>query len=87
MGTMVPRSMIHPEASAMDTNILVSVAKLPERDLAKVSADLKQAGMNVVDVLKLTRVVTGSADQANIPKLRKVPGVTSVELDVEFTPR
>ncbi|MEO0531717.1 MAG: hypothetical protein AAF266_14250 [Planctomycetota bacterium] len=69
----------------MDANILVSVAKHPKLDISDVSKKLSQAGMNIVDVLKLSRIVTGTVDEKKIPVLREVPGVASVDLDVEFT--
>ena len=70
---------------AVDTNILVSVGKSAGRDVLDVSTDLAEAGMKIIDVLKLTRVVTGTVDESRIPKLREVPGVTSVDLDVELS--
>lgn len=73
------------EPPAMDTNVLVSVVNHPTRGLEEVSSDLKRAGMRVVDVLTMSRIVTGSVDEEKIPMLRKVPDVASVELDTEFS--
>ncbi|MEV0675814.1 hypothetical protein AB0I60_04735 [Actinosynnema sp. NPDC050436] len=59
--------------------VVVSVADDSLSRLGSVVAALREAGLDVDDVLEALGVVTGSVAPEAIGKLRDVPGVAAVE--------
>jgi hypothetical protein len=65
----------------------------PDSDLDAVAAQLAQAGLEVREKLAAIGSITGSAQDADLPRLRRVPGVLDVaksvpiQLDPPGTPR
>ena len=69
-----------------DKNVLVSLdRKNVELDLKKTQAALEAAGLKVVDIMRISKIICGITDEKKIPKLKSVTGVTAVEIDQELT--
>jgi hypothetical protein len=66
-------------------NILVSVDDSAQGDLDAIAAELRAKGMKVVDVMPLGGVITGEAGEADLARLRKVRGISALEIDTTFT--
>jgi len=73
------------ENSGSRCNILVSVDADAHDALDQVASALRAKGMKIVDVLPLSGVVTGEARETDLAALRKVPGVSAIEIDSIFT--
>jgi hypothetical protein len=58
------------------------VTIVPGTDLNTVSTQLVQAGLQLHETLEAIGTITGSADDADIPQLRRVPGVADVAKSV-----
>jgi hypothetical protein len=67
------------------SNILVSVEDKALGRIDAIAAELRANGMAVAEVLPLTGLVTGAADDGDLAKLRNVAGVSSLEIDPMFT--
>jgi hypothetical protein len=67
------------------SNILVSVEDGALGRLDDIAAQLRAGGMKVTGILKLTGLVTGEAKDKDLGRLRRVPGVSSLEIDSVFT--
>lgn len=67
------------------SNILVSVKDKALDRIDAIAAELRDNGMSVAEVLPLTGLVTGDADDGDLARLRKVAGVSSLEIDPMFT--
>lgn len=59
--------------------IIVTVAG--DRSIHQVATDLRQAGMDVDQVLEFTGTVTGSAPAGAAEGLRRISGVADVSVD------
>jgi hypothetical protein len=52
-----------------------------KRAISEVTRDLKAAGLKVEQILDTTGIVTGSADEKSLAKLKRVKGVADVSAD------
>ena len=52
-----------------------------DRAIHEVTRDLKAAGLHVDQILDATGIVTGSADEESVAKLKRVKGVADVSAD------
>ena len=52
------------------------------RPLDDIVSDLEEAGLEELQILEAIGVVTGSAEEDCVERLRKVPGVSAVEPDI-----
>jgi hypothetical protein len=71
--------------SASRCNILVTVDEKAGSGLDEIAAQLQASGMKVVEVLPLGGVIAGEARDEDLGKLRKVRGVSGLEIDSMFT--
>lgn len=67
------------------SNILISIEDGALDRLAEIAALLRADGMTVTGVLELSGIVTGEARDKDLGRLRRVPGVSSLEVDSMFT--
>lgn len=65
-------------------HVLVSVDDAHRLRFDDVRAGLKSAGMNIDEVYPITGTLAGAVAFADIARLRRVEGVSSVEEDREF---
>ncbi|MBI1842153.1 MAG: hypothetical protein HYR88_15055 [Verrucomicrobia bacterium] len=59
------------------------VVTLMEGELAAATSKLKKHGMEVHDVMKAIRVISGEVERSKLSKLRRIPGM---KLKVELEP-
>jgi hypothetical protein len=52
-----------------------------DRTIKEVVRDLRAAGLKVDQILDATGIVTGSADEKSLARLRRVKGVADVSVD------
>lgn len=73
------------DPSGTKLNVLVTVEEDAKDRLDAIAAKLRGAGMKVVDVMELGCVISGEVSDKDMAKLRKVPGVSGLEIDSMFT--
>jgi hypothetical protein len=52
-----------------------------DRSIREVARDLEAAGMRVEQILDATNIVTGSADEKSVARVKRVRGVEDVSAD------
>lgn len=65
-------------------NILVTVDDAHRDELEQIARKLKSAGMDVADIFSLGGVIAGEAAPADLPKIRSLAGVETVEEEPSF---
>jgi len=66
--------------------VVVTVTDQSLGDIQEVAKTLAASGLTVDRVLPVTGVVSGTCAHAGLAALRRVPGVESVEEEVDATP-
>ena len=66
-------------------NVLISLDRHDsEIDLDKASTELAKAGLKIIDVMKISKIIAGVVEEEKIGGLKEVKGVASVDLDREY---
>ena len=67
-------------------NVLVCLSRSDkELDILASVELLKEAGLEVVDVLKISKIVSGEIVKSKLDSLKSVKGVVSVDIDQELS--
>ena len=66
-------------------NILVSLDVIPERGIERVEDALRSAGMRIEAKFPIAGTIAGIAAAKDLPRIRQIEGVVSVEEEPTFT--
>ena len=66
----------------MATSRLWTITTSGDRSLEQIAKDLAEAGLQDREILEMIGVITGSAEDESVEKLRRVRGVTDVSLNL-----
>jgi hypothetical protein len=68
----------------MRRSVTVTVAGAQVGAIEELAGRLRQAGMDVAQVLGAVGIVTGSVDDSRLAAIEALPGVAAVEAQVSF---
>jgi hypothetical protein len=68
----------------MRRSVTVTAADAQAGAIEDLAARLRQAGMDVAQVLGVVGVITGSVDDARLAAIEALPGVAAVEAQARF---
>jgi hypothetical protein len=68
----------------MVKTVIVTISDDEIGRINEIAQELRQSGMQVDQILSTTGIISGSIESAALRKVRKIPGVASVEEDSEF---
>ena len=75
---------IDPAGPAKKSGILVSVADSHLEKMPEVAEGLRAAGLDISHVLNAAGTITGSVDPSKVDSLKKIAGVSAVELEHSY---